>query len=85
MEKSLDKLLDEVRARDITSEQLDEEVTRLVGVTAAKATGDERKRLEEEAAWKIAEINDGGIETQLEYLLEHHEYRWVHEMLVDLR
>jgi hypothetical protein len=81
----LELLLKEAEKRGVTPAMLDDEVANTLSRQIAKV-GDptEQRRLEEEAAWRVSEINEDGIEAQLSYLLEHHEYRWLHELLLDL-
>jgi hypothetical protein len=81
---NLGTLLKEARERDITSEQLDDSVNSTVRRILAKDSAISASDLDVEAAWEADKINETGIEAQIEYLLEHHEFRWLHELLLDL-
>ena len=77
-------LLGECEKRDLSSELLDDSVnttTKRVLERAGEFTG---PALDEEATWAAEKINEEGLEAQLKYLLENHDYRWVHELLTEL-
>jgi hypothetical protein len=81
----LDKLVARAQSLSVTSTMLDSEVTKTVARSFTKSEIPAQERAnEEEASWQSAEINGKGLEDQLDYLLEHHEYRWLHEMLGEL-
>jgi hypothetical protein len=79
----LAQLLNEAEEHHVSSTMLDEEVAACVSRQYQK--GEETSRqLEEDIAWQSEKINDLGLDGQLAYLLEHHDYRFVHDILVDL-
>lgn len=80
----IERLMGDAVRYGVTSAMLDGEVGVAVAAGIASVTDEsDRREQEEDAAWTVLGVNSGGLESQLEFLLEMHDYRWVHDLLVD--